>query len=98
MELDAGPGLAQGRPFLHRLLHAILAEYALSRLKHRLDFGGGEGFRHADQRDILGPAAGIARGAGDRLTDLFEPFRRGCGIFHALMQCFHLPFTQERRI
>ena len=50
VQLDTGEALLERRPFGLGLLHAVLAEYAMTRGDHRLDRVGRERLGHRDQR------------------------------------------------
>ena len=67
MKLDAGMPLFQRRPFGMRLLHAVLAEHALTYRDRLLDDGSGDGLGHRDKLDALRLAPRGFGGEGDLL-------------------------------
>src|SRR5947207_5660169 len=83
MELEPGMANAQRRPFRLRLLHPVLAEYALASRNHRLDRLGAEGLGYRHKRDRGRITVSGAAGLRNLLTDCCEA---GFGIdrFHAL--------------
>jgi len=78
MELDICVALLQCGPFRMRLLHAILAELALTGVDRLLDDIRRNGLGHGDELDGSGIASGPARGEGNLLLDETEP-RRNAG-------------------
>jgi hypothetical protein len=66
-QVQRDPGMLglKRRPFGLRLLHAVLAEYALAGGDHRLDGLGLMRLRHRNQRHLRRIAGGLVAGAGD---------------------------------
>ena len=83
VQRDPGVRLAQGRPLVLGLLHAVLAEAALARGDQRGDPFGRMGLAHGDQRDLGRIATGDTGGLGDPRADIGKRrFGQGVWLFH----------------
>src|ERR1700716_4289373 len=73
MQREAGINRHQPWPLRLGLLHAILAEYALSGLDHRRDCGGIESLGYRDQRHRRGVPSRFIAGARNLLLPGRKP-------------------------
>src|SRR5262249_25955687 len=69
MELHAGLALPQGRLFARRLLHAVLAEAAMTRFEHGGDAVRAMGLRDGHEMDVAGRPSGATGRGGDSHPD-----------------------------